>query len=106
MKKKNINTISKKIAVTGVLSALAIVLGYIEYLIPLNFAIPGIKLGLANLAVLFALIVTDTKYAASVSLIKIVTTSLIFGNFVSFCYSLSGGFVSLAVMTIMKKTKN
>lgn len=49
------DTKSHKIAGVGVLVALAMVLSYLESLIPISLGIPGIKLGLSNVVTLFAL---------------------------------------------------
>ena len=105
MKKITLNTPSKKIAFTGIRASLALILGYLEFLISFDAVIPGIKLGLANLAVLCALVCIGKKAALSVCILKVCLTSLLFGNFFSFCYSLLGGLLSLAVMALLKTSK-
>ena len=105
MKKITLNTPSKKIAFAGILTSLAIILGYVEFLIPFDTTIPGIKLGLANLAVLCALLCLGKRYAWAVCILKICLTSLLFGNFFSFCYSLFGGILSFLVMALLKISK-
>ena len=99
-KQTNIN-----IAFCGVMAALAISLGYIEYLIPFSVGIYGIKLGLANLAILSLLYLSDTKSALAVHLIRIVVCGILFGNTVAFLYSAVGGIVSFATMAILKKSE-
>lgn len=94
---------NRKFAFLGLFSALAIILGYIESLFPVFVGIPGIKLGLANLAVLFILERNTWKEALLVSLIRILTIGFLFGNMFSILYSLSGALVSLFVMTFLKK---
>lgn len=94
---------TKKAAYLGLFSAVAIIFGYVESLIPVFAGIPGIKLGLANLAVLFILDRYTFREAAIVSFIRIVVIGFMFGNLFSILYSLSGAALSLTVMTLLKK---
>ena len=94
----------KNIALMGMTAAAAIVLGYLESLIPMFAAIPGIKIGLANLAVISALYLWGFKEAAAVSLVRILVLGFLFGNMMSIFYSLAGAFLSMAVMALLKKT--
>ena len=87
----------------GMFSALAIILGYVESLLPVFSGIPGIKLGLANLAVLFMLNRYSYKEAAFVSIVRIFVIGFMFGNLFSIIYSLAGAFLSLTTMTLLKK---
>ena len=93
------------IALFGMMTALAFALSFIETLIPFNFGVPGIKLGLANLVVVAALYTMKPTQAFAIALIRIILAGLTFGNFYSLVYSLAGGLLSFAVMLIMKKTK-
>lgn len=93
----------KKTAYLGVFAAVAIIFGYVESLFPFFAGIPGIKLGLANLAVLFILEKYTWKEAALVSAVRILIIGFLFGNMFSILYSLAGAALSLAVMTLMKK---
>lgn len=96
---------TKKIALTGVFTALALTFSYIEFLIPFDMlGIPGIKPGFANLVVMAALYTLGLPYAAAVSLMRILLSFLLFGNVTSLLYSLAGGVLSLTVMFILKKT--
>ena len=96
---------TKKIALTGVFTALALAFSYIEFLIPFDMlGIPGIKPGFANLVVMAALYTLGLPYAAAVSLMRILLSFLLFGNVTSLLYSLAGGVLSLTVMFILKKT--
>lgn len=98
-----INT--KKLALIGVMAAVAMMLSYIEALIPPVYsAVPGIKLGLANIAVIFALYSVDPKSAAFISLVRVALSALLFGSVMSFIYSFSGAVLSLAVMILLKKS--
>ncbi len=93
----------QKTAYLGLFTAVAIIFGYVETLIPVFAGIPGIKLGLANLSVLFILERYSLKEAALVSAVRILVIGFLFGNMFSILYSLAGAFLSLIVMTLMKK---
>ena len=93
-----------KVAVFGVFTSLALILSYVELLIPINFGIPGMKLGLANLLVVILLYKGCPRDALLLSVVRILLSGLIFGNMFSIFYSLGGGLLSLAVMVFLKKT--
>lgn len=95
---------TKKLALTSVMISLAIVLSYVEKLIPAFVAVPGVKIGLANIAVVFTLYKMGTKDAFVVSLLRVVIANLLFGSILSLLYSLAGALVSLIVMAVLKKT--
>lgn len=84
------------------MSAVAIVFGYIEAIIPISFAIPGIKLGLGNIAVLICLYISEKKTAWLVMLIKVFISTFLFSSPQMLIYSLLGGIFSLLAMQIMK----
>lgn len=92
----------KKTAYLGLFSAIAIIFGYVESLLPIFIGLPGIKLGLANLAVLFLLERYTFREASIVSVIRILVIGFLFGNMFSIIYSLSGAALSLTCMTFMK----
>ncbi len=93
-----------KIAIVGVISAFAIILGYVESLISLGFFIPGVKLGLANLAIVTVMYIYGNKEAFTVNFIRILISGLLFTNIFSILFSLAGAVISFAVMAILKKT--
>ncbi len=95
---------TKRIAYLGVLTALAFVFSYIEFLLPLNFGVPGIKLGLANLVVIVALYMINVRAACLLSFVRILLTGLTFGNLASMIYSLAGGILSLVIMILAKRS--
>lgn len=95
---------NKRIANYGLLIALAFIFSYIEFLLPINLGVPGVKLGLANLVVMIALYTMGIGDAAAISLIRLVLVGITFGNFAAFAYSLAGAALSLLVMIIAKKT--
>ena len=88
----------------GVLTALALIFSYIETLIPIQFGVPGIKLGLANLIIVIVLYKTDWREALLLSVVRIIIAGFIFGNLFSIVYSLAGGVLSLTVMVLLKRT--
>ena len=94
---------SKRIARYALLVALAMVLSWLESLIPLSVAIPGVKLGLTNLVVLFALYRMSTVDAFAISLIRVALVSITFGNAFAFAYSFAGAALSLLIMWVLKK---
>ena len=95
----------KKTAYIGLLCALAIILGYVEMLLPVFPFAPGVKLGITNLVTVFLLYSFTYKEAALVSCIRIVCIGFMFGNLFSIVYSLAGAFLSLLCMTLAKKIK-
>ena len=96
---------ANKAAYMGMMVALAFVFSYLESLVPINFGIPGIKLGLANLVAIVALYTMGSKEACTLSLIRIILTGFTFGNPSSMLYSLAGGILSLLVMILAQKIK-
>ena len=96
---------TRKVARMGLLVALAMILSYVESLIPAFVAVPGVKMGLANIVVVFALYTLGPLEALSISLIRVVLSSLLFGSVLSMAYSLSGAILSLVGMILLKKIK-
>ena len=89
----------------GLLVALAMILSYVESLIPAFVAVPGVKVGLANIVVIFALYTLGPVEALTVSLLRVILSSFLFGSVLSLLYSLSGALLSLGGMIVMKKLK-
>lgn len=96
----------KELAVLGLLTAVAILFGYVESLVPVFAGIPGIKLGLANLAVVFVLYLFGTKEAMLVSFVRIFVIGFLFGNLFSIFFSLAGSLLSIFVMHFLKKLRD
>jgi len=96
---------SRKVAFYGIFAAMAVLMGYIEFILPSPVPIPGVKLGLANVIVLIAMYFIGNKAALSVSVIRVIISSLLFGGFSGFLYSIAGALVSFAVMSLIKKLK-
>lgn len=95
---------TKKIAFLGLFTAAAMILGYVETLLPVFVGVPGIKLGLANLAVVFVLYQLGWKEAALVSAARILAVGFLFGNMVSIIYSAAGAALSLFAMILLKRS--
>ena len=93
----------KNLARYALLVALAMALSWLESMIPLPGLLPGMKVGLANLVVVFALYRMSPRDAASISLVRVLLASAAFGSAYSFAYSLVGAALSLAVMAGLKK---
>ena len=93
----------RKTAYLGLFAAVAIIFGYVESLIPVFAGIPGVKIGLANLAILFILDRYSWREAALVSVVRILVIGFMFGNLFSIVYGLAGAALSLTVMNFLKK---
>ena len=86
----------------GVLIALAFILSYIESLLPSFTGVPGVKPGLANIAVMCALYVLGGKMAVSVALVRVVLSGFMFTGMNAMLYSLAGSALSLTVMLLLR----
>lgn len=93
----------RQIAEYGLLIALAMVLSYVEFLIPFSVAVPGVKLGLANIVVVFALYRLGKTEAFVISVLRVLLMTFMFGNAFALMYSLSGAVLSFAVMLLLLK---
>ncbi len=95
---------SRKIAFLGLCTAISLILAYLEALLPpLWAAVPGIKMGLPNIMLIFLLYRFSLKEAAAVSLVRLLAAALLFGNAMTLAYSLAGAVLSLGVMALLKK---
>ena len=94
---------AEKVALYGILIALAFIFSYVEALIPLPVPVPGMKLGLANLVNVVGLYTVGAAGTIAVGLIRIVMVGFTFSNPGSMLYALSGGVLSLAAMALAKK---
>ena len=95
---------TKKVTVMGLSVAVAMILSFVESQIPAFVAIPGVKMGLANIAVVFALYKLGWKEAAVISLIRVFLVSLLFGTGATLFYSVAGAVLSLLGMILLKAT--
>ena len=104
MSSPNNGSPARRIALTGLLAALALIFSYVEVLFPLNAGIPGIKLGLANLVPLVIMYRMDARYAFAANLIRVLLAGLLFSGLFAALYSLAGSCVSFLIMYLLKKT--
>lgn len=95
---------TKKLTVMAMTTAVAMILSFVESQIPAFVAVPGVKIGLANIAVVFALYRLGWKEAVAISLVRVVLVSMLFGSVASLFYSLAGAVLSLTGMGLLKKT--
>lgn len=96
---------TKKLTTLAITVTLAMALSFLESQIPPLVAIPGVKLGLANIAVIFALYRFGAREAAAVSALRVFLVALLFGSFVSALYSIAGAILSFAVMLLLRRFK-
>lgn len=95
---------TRKTVMLALFTTVALVLSYVEAILPpLWSAVPGIKIGLPNIIIIVILYRFSFKSAAAVSLVRLLVIMLLFGNFMTFIYSLAGAVLSLVIMTILKK---
>ena len=92
------------VALYGMMTAAALTLSYLESLVPAFFAVPGIKLGLANLVFLAALYLIGWKSAITINIVRVLLAAILFGNLYSLAYSAAGALLSGVVMILLKKT--
>ena len=93
---------TKRLVLLAMLTAVAMILSYVESLLP-SVGIPGVKMGLTNIAGIFALFRFGWKEAAALSLVRVVLVSLLFGSVGAMLYSLAGAVLSLAVMALLRR---
>ena len=98
---------TQQLARFGLLTALALVLGLVDRMIPLSAvlggAVPGMKLGLANTVLLYAVYLMDWKSCVLLMLAKVTLSGFLFGSLQAILYSLAGGVLSLALMLAVQK---
>ena len=91
---------ARRAALYGALTALALIAGYLEVLVPLPVTVPGVKLGLGNAVVLFALVRLGARPAVFLMLAKVLCSTILFANPQMLAFSLAGGALSWAVMAL------
>ena len=94
---------SRKIAYGGIFAALALLMRYVEAMIPLPLP-AGVKLGLSNVVVVLCLYTLGGRAAFGISLVRVVLAALLFKGFLSFWYSCAGALLSFAVMVLAKRS--
>ena len=95
---------TKKTVFLGLAASVTLILSYVESLLPpLVAAVPGVKMGLPNIMIIFLLYRFGWKEAAAVSLVRLFAVALLFGNVMTLAYSFAGALLSLVLMTLFKK---
>ena len=94
---------TKKLTTLAVTVSVAMILSFVESRIPAFVAIQGVKVGLANIAVIFALYKMGWREAIAVSIVRVFLVALLFGSAVSLAYSIAGAVISLSLMILLKK---
>ena len=100
-KRRNGTVYPHRLTTLAIMVSAAMVLSYLEHLIPVFISVPGVKLGLANIATVFALYSLGWHEACAVSFVRVMLSALLFGNLPSLIYSLWGAALSLAVMILL-----
>ena len=95
---------TKKLTTLGLCVALALILSYVESLLPPLMAVPGVKVGLPNVVILFLLYRYGWKEAGTVSLVRLLLSAALFTGFAAFLYGLSGAVLSLLGSALLKRT--
>jgi heptaprenyl diphosphate synthase len=98
----------KRLATNGIFIALALIFSYLEKFIPVEWIIPipGIKLGLANIVTVAALILLDAKSAATITILRCILANMLFGTPMSMIFAISGAILALTIMTVLKTGYN
>lgn len=94
-----------RVAMCGMLLALMLVLGFVESQLPVAAGIPGIKLGLSNGVLIFAVYMLNIPTAFLLMGLKVLLSGLLFGSPSAMLYALAGGLLSLAVMSLLSRMK-
>ncbi len=94
-----------RVAVLSVLTGLALILSYLESLIPVFFGFPGMKLGLTNILIVFALYRFSAPEALIINIMRILLSGILFGNPYSIAYSMAGGILSFVIMRLLQRTR-
>ncbi len=92
----------RRMTTLSLLFALAMIFSFVESRLPTFIPIPGVKLGLCNVVIIFTLLSLGAPSAIAVSLLRVLLSSILFGNAAAFFYSLAGAILSLAVMILLK----
>ena len=105
MKKLSGRDRTRRVALCGLLIAMMLVLGFVESRIPINAGIPGIKLGLSNGVLIFAVYMLDLPTAWMLMALKVTLSGLLFGGFNTIMYALAGGVLSMIAMSLLSRVK-
>lgn len=95
----------RRMTTLSLLFALAMIFSFVESRLPTFIPIPGVKLGLCNVVIIFTLLKLGAPAAIAVSLLRVLLSSMLFGNAAAFFYSLAGAILSLAVMILLLRLR-
>ena len=95
---------AKKVTFLGLSIALAMILSFVEHQIPALVAVPGVKVGLPNIVMVFLLYRVGWRETVTVSIIRIILVSMLFGNVQTMTFSIAGAVLSLLGMILLQKT--
>ena len=96
---------ARKVALLGLMTSVALILSYFESMLPpIWSAVPGIKMGLPNIVMVFILYRFGVKECAMVSFVRIFIVAVLFGNFMTLAYSIAGAFLSVLLMALCKRS--
>ena len=95
---------TRRLALSAMLAALALIFSYVEALIPIPVPVPGIKLGIANLVIVMAIYKLGFRYAFTINCVRIVIAGLLFSGVFGMFYSFAGGILSIIIMYLLYKT--
>lgn len=96
---------NSNITLYGMFISVTLVVSYLESFIPIPLPVPGIKIGLANIVILWILYSMNIKAAITISVLRVLLTGFLFGNIYSILFSLVGATLSLGIMILLKKIK-
>ena len=85
----------------GILTTLAMIFSYIDSLISIPIPVPGVRIGISNIAIITVLYIVGVKEAVIVNILRITLTSILFGNITSFWFSITGGMLSIVIMVLV-----
>ncbi len=105
MKQLSNREMTRRVALSGLLIAMMLVLGYVESLIPAVSGVPGIKLGLSNGVLIFAVYMMDIPTAWILMALKVTLSGLLFGGANTIVYAMAGGILSMLVMSLLSRVK-
>ncbi len=105
MKRYSNREMTRRVALSGLLIAMMLVLGYVESLIPAVSGVPGIKLGLSNGVLIFAVYMLDLPTAWVLMVLKVMLSGLLFGGFNTIMYALAGGTLSMIAMSSLSRVR-
>lgn len=103
MKRFSRREITRRTAYSGLLLATMLVLGYVESLLPAVAGVPGIKLGLSNSVLIFAVYMLDLPTAWVLMILKVLLSGLLFGGFNTILYAMAGGVLSMLLMSVLSR---